>query len=292
MKLSVVMPVYNAAPYAGAAVDSVLEQLPEGGELIAIDDGSTDGSWDALSRIVDPRLKTMRQDNQGAAAARNAALELAQGDFIAFIDADDQALPGRFEIPLKRLVDDPSLSIVGAGVRVIGPEGSAQRDEIHPAGDTYLRWITLFNSPFTFSAVTVRRSALRFDSAVIPAEDYAYCADALDLGRGVILGEVLAAYRVHPGQVTKRRNDSLRDSGNRISQRKIQKRLGVDVPLDLVFLMRHLLAFGWERMPPEHHAQAFEAQRLLRHLFALFKQQEGLSREDLAKIEEGLLGRP
>lgn len=289
MKLSVVMPVYNAAPYVGRAVDSALSQMPDAAELICVDDGSTDDSWKVLCEISDPRLKILRQENQGAAAARNAGLERAQGDAIAFVDADDLALPGRFEIPLRAMAADSSLSIVGGGVRVIDPQGAALRDDIEPAQDTYLRWMTLFNSPFTFSAVTVRRSALRFDSSVIPAEDYAYCADMLDLGRGVILPDVLCAYRLHGGQVTKRRNDLLRESGNRISQRKIKERLGVPVSLEHVFLMRHLLAFGWERIGREHHALAFEAEKLLRQLFRLFKKQEGLDTGELAKIEESLL---
>lgn len=292
MKLSVVMPVHNAAPYVGRAVDSVLSYLPKGGELICIDDGSTDGSWKALEAFCDKRLKLLRQENRGAAAARNAGLDLAQGDMIAFMDADDIALPGRFEIPVRKLADDSSLAIVGAGTRVIDSDGAALRDEISPATDTYLRWITLFNSPFTFSAVTVRASALRFDSSVIPAEDYAYCADMLDLGKGVILPDILCAYRVHSGQVTKRRNDLLRESGNKISQRKIRERLGVDVPLELVFLMRHLLTFGWERVGPRHHALAFEAQRTLTHLFALFKRGEGLDAGEFEKIEAGLLSGP
>ena len=289
MKLSVVMPVYNAAPYVKAAIDSALSQLPDGGELICIDDGSTDASWDEIARLSDPRLKCLRQENQGAASARNAGLEQALGEFIAFLDADDLALAGRFEIPLRLIESDARLGIVGAGVRVIDPNGAGLRDENNPAADTYLRWATLFNSPFTFSAVTARKCDLRFDSSVIPAEDYAYCADMLDRGKGVILADVLCAYRVHPGQVTQRRNDALRDSGNRISQRKIRERLGVDLPLELVFLMRHLLAFGWERLEPQHHALAFEAQRTLTHLFALFKQGKGLDASELAKIEQELL---
>lgn len=292
MILSVVMPVYNAGPYVGAAAASALAELPEDAELICVDDGSADDSLAVLRSVGDPRLKILTQENLGAAPARNAGLDAAKGAFIAFLDADDLALAGRFEIPLRLLAGDPGLAIVGAGARIIDREGSALREESGAASDTYLRWITHFNSPFTFSAVTVRNSALRFDSAVIPAEDYAFCADKLDEGRGLLLPDILCAYRTHPGQVTKRRNDLLRESGNRIAQRKIRERLGVEVPLDLVFLMRHLLAFGWERIGREHQAPAFEAERLLRHLFSLFKNQPGLDDGELARIEESLLGRP
>jgi glycosyltransferase involved in cell wall biosynthesis len=288
MKLSVIMPVYNAAPFVKAAVESVLGELPEDGELICIDDGSQDESWRVLDECADKRIIKFRQENQGAAAARNRGLDAASGDVIAFLDADDLALPGRFKIPLKLLEADRGLAIVGASASVIGSSGQRLRDDIKPASDTYLRWITLFNSPFTFSAVTVRRSAQHFDASVIPAEDYAYCADQLDLGRGVLLPDLLCAYRVHPEQVTQRRNDLLRESGNRIAQRKIKERLGVDVPLDLVFLMRHLLAFGWERLGREHHALAFEAERSLRYLFGVFGQRPDLDQRELQQIEDGL----
>ncbi len=292
VRLSVIMPVYNAAPYLDAALESVLTQLGPDDELVAVDDGSTDGSWELLERQTDPRLKKTRQENQGAAMARNQALDLAAGDYLAFVDADDIALPGRFESPLRLMAENPDLCITGAGVRLIDQNGAALRDEITPQGDTNLRWITLFNSPFTFSTVTVRASALRFDPSVIPAEDYAYCADQLDQGRGVIQDEVLAAYRVHSGQVTKRKNDLLRESGNRISRRKIKERLGVDLPLDLVFLMRHLQAFGWERLSPEHHGDAQAAEATLFQLFALFKQDPSLDGEALAAIKQSLLRRP
>lgn len=289
MILSVVTPVYNAAAFVAAAAKSALQEMPEDAELICVDDGSADESLAVLRAIVDPRLKILVQENRGAAAARNLGLEAAQGDFIAFLDADDLALAGRFAIPLRAFAADPKLAIVGAGARIIGTNGQTIREETKAASDTWLRWLTLFNSPFTFSAVTVRKSALRFDGSVIPAEDYAYCADMLDEGKGLLLPDILCGYRTHPGQVTQRKNDQLRESGNRISQRKIRERLGVDMPLDMVFLMRHLLAFGWERVPAEHHALAFEAERALRHLFAQFKKGDGLNARDVAKIEEGLL---
>lgn len=96
MRLSAIIPVYNVAPYLRRCLDSVraaVDRLGDGSavEMICVDDGSTDGSSAILDEYVkrDSRIRVVRQDNQGLSAARNAGLDLAQGEWIAFIDSDD-----------------------------------------------------------------------------------------------------------------------------------------------------------------------------------------------------------
>lgn len=90
-KVSVIMPVYNMADCLEAGVASVREQVIESLEIICVDDGSTDSSGEILARMAaeDSRIKVITQSNQGAGVARNAALRVAQGEFVAFIDPDD-----------------------------------------------------------------------------------------------------------------------------------------------------------------------------------------------------------
>ena len=93
--VSVIMPVYQVAAYVERAARSVLGQTYADLELIAVDDGSTDGSGavlDALAR-EDPRLIALHQPNAGAPAARNRALEIARGEYVCFADADDWLEP-------------------------------------------------------------------------------------------------------------------------------------------------------------------------------------------------------
>lgn len=89
--ISVIIPVYNVALYLGACLDSVLAQSLHDIEVILVDDGSTDGSGELCNDYAcrDARITVLHQSNAGPSAARNAALDVAQGEFIAFIDSDD-----------------------------------------------------------------------------------------------------------------------------------------------------------------------------------------------------------
>lgn len=99
--VSIILPVYNGAHCVLRAVQSVLNQHYPHWELLVVDDGSTDGTLQALSTISDARVRVVSQPNQGVAAARNHAFQLAQGDYIAFIDADDLWLPHKLREELK-----------------------------------------------------------------------------------------------------------------------------------------------------------------------------------------------
>ena len=90
---SVVIPLYNKAPYILRAVNSVLDQTYQHFEIIVVDDGSTDGGGDLINEIQDPRIKLIHQENSGASTARNHGVLEAKTDYIAFLDADDEWKP-------------------------------------------------------------------------------------------------------------------------------------------------------------------------------------------------------
>ena len=104
-KISVIIPVYNAADYLGACMDSVLAQQEPELEIILVDDGSTDESGTICERYrqQDSRVQVLHRPNGGAAAARNAGLAQASGTLIAFVDADDRVCPGYFSILARAL---------------------------------------------------------------------------------------------------------------------------------------------------------------------------------------------
>ena len=89
--VSVIMPVYNTEPYLREALDSLLKQTNPNIEIICVDDGSTDASASILKEYTekDPRVQILRQNHQGAGAARNLGMESAQGEYLLFLDADD-----------------------------------------------------------------------------------------------------------------------------------------------------------------------------------------------------------
>lgn len=94
VKVSVVIPVYNCEKYVGQCIGSVLDQTLKELEVICVDDGSTDRSAEEVWKLAleDGRVRLLRQGNQGAGAARNLALENAEGKYVAFLDADDYYL--------------------------------------------------------------------------------------------------------------------------------------------------------------------------------------------------------
>ena len=96
IKISVIIPVYNAEKYLARCLDSALEQMSEGLEVICVDDGSTDKSPEILAAYSarDSRLRVFRQNNRYAGNARNRGMEQAGGKYLAFLDADDYYLPG------------------------------------------------------------------------------------------------------------------------------------------------------------------------------------------------------
>ena len=94
MKVSVIIPVYNVKPYLERCVQSVLNQTYKDLEIILIDDGSTDGSGELCDQLslTDRRIRTIHQNNQGLSGARNSGIQDATGDYIIFLDSDDEWL--------------------------------------------------------------------------------------------------------------------------------------------------------------------------------------------------------
>ena len=120
-KVSVVIPVYNAGRYLGACLESILGQDYPNIEVIAVDDGSTDDSYDLL-RAFEPRFRdrgfafvALRQENAGASAARNAGFRKSSGRFIHFLDADDVVLQGMYSTHIRVLSEDPECAYSWSG---------------------------------------------------------------------------------------------------------------------------------------------------------------------------------
>jgi len=110
-KVSIVMPTFNRADTIGRAIASVRAQTFVDWELIIVDDGSTDGTADAVSGI-DPRIKVLRQENQGCYVARNAGMHGSTGRFITFLDSDDEWMPFFLELTVGFLEAFPSEHMV------------------------------------------------------------------------------------------------------------------------------------------------------------------------------------
>jgi len=99
--VSVVIPLYNKGPYIARALNSVLAQTFQDFEVIVVDDGSTDDGAEVVRGFDDPRIRLIQQENQGVSAARNRGIAAARAELVAFLDADDEWLPGFLETIMR-----------------------------------------------------------------------------------------------------------------------------------------------------------------------------------------------
>ncbi|NDJ25733.1 glycosyltransferase [Nostoc sp. B(2019)] len=110
-KVSVIIPVYKVEKYIAATVQSVLAQTYTNFQLLLIDDGSPDRSIEICQQFTDSRIQIIRQSNLGVAAARNAGIRHATGEYLAFLDADDLWLPEKLAKHVKHLDSSPSVGV-------------------------------------------------------------------------------------------------------------------------------------------------------------------------------------
>lgn len=114
--VSVIIPVFNGEKYLGEAVDSVLSQTDARLEVIIVDDGSTDGT-SLVAKAFGPSIRYLYQENAGTAVARNKGIEVANGDFFAFLDADDLWMENKIELQMKALIVNPQVEAVFGHVK-------------------------------------------------------------------------------------------------------------------------------------------------------------------------------
>ncbi|MET0091496.1 MAG: glycosyltransferase family 2 protein [Candidatus Thiodiazotropha sp.] len=129
MKVSVIVPCLNYAVYIPDSVGSVLSQSHDNLELILVDDGSTDNTSEIAKSIKDPRFQYVRIDTSGASVARNTGIEMASGDFIAFLDADDIWIENKLEMQLKLFEEDPELDLVFSDLKRFSSDGDLPKSQ-------------------------------------------------------------------------------------------------------------------------------------------------------------------
>lgn len=110
--VSVIIPTHNYGRFIRDTINSVQSQAVSELEIIVIDDGSTDNTAAVLQEICDRRLQVVRIPNAGVSVARNTGIELAKGEYIAFLDADDVWLPDKLTLQLALMTNEPSLGLV------------------------------------------------------------------------------------------------------------------------------------------------------------------------------------
>jgi glycosyltransferase involved in cell wall biosynthesis len=212
--LSVVVPAHNAAAYLGAALDSVLAELPDDAEVIVVDDGSSDATPAVLAGYQD-RVRVLRRDRpSNPGVARNAGVALARGDLLAFHDADDLVLPGRFSALLAVLDAERDVALAfGNGIKIdargvpLGPVVPVRYTRRLVRGVDV--GIILEGSFIYPQGLCMRRPA--FDAlggfTVPRAEDWEFALRATLHHKVRFVDKSVFAYRQYEGSVTSRQHE-------------------------------------------------------------------------------------
>jgi len=175
--VSVLMAVYNGDPFVAEAVTSVLAQTRGDFEFLIVDDGSTDGTRDFLSSIEDPRVRLLcNPRNLGLTPSLNRGLEVARGEFVARIDADDLWEPEKLERHVAWFRARPRVALSGTGYRSFGHGPNEGDLAIPPDDHVALRWDLLLICPYCHSSVMWRRRAVA-EAVGAYDENYTYAMD-------------------------------------------------------------------------------------------------------------------
>ncbi|SEH72001.1 Glycosyl transferase family 2 [Rheinheimera pacifica] len=217
--VSVIIPCYNSAAHITAAIDSVLTQDYANIEVIVVDDGSTDNSIDILRQFGD-KIIVLQQANQGPAAARNAGMRIASGQFIAFNDSDDLWLPGKLTAQITYLQQHPEIGLCYCGWAIWHGETSLEQisAQLADAGQTdaaedayYSGWLylkLLKDSVIHTITAVMRREIIdtigMFNTDYRIGEDHDFWLRISQRYQMAKLSQTYAVYRDNPHSTTKK----------------------------------------------------------------------------------------
>ena len=216
-RVSVIIPCHNHARYLGEALASVAGQTFGDLELIVVDDGSTDDTPAVLAAYPDRRMRTRRTANAGVSAARNAGLEMARGEFIAFLDADDRWLAEKLEKQVAVMEASPDVALVFTDLRRFPGLDTATQFDFVPAlrvlparptaaggrvieGDAFSALAPLPQLPAWIQTDLFRAAAVRglaFAEGMRLAEDLHFVLRAYTRGAVAFIAEPLVEVRRH-----------------------------------------------------------------------------------------------
>lgn len=207
--VSVIVPVYNVAPYLEECLDSVVGQTYRNLEIIVVDDGSTDGSGAVCDEYAkkDGRIQVIHQPNRGLSAARNVGLDVAKGDHISFVDSDDAVSPVFIEALLSAGAD------VAQCASCRNAEGlnrenrrpafeyltnveASERLQFDSTGDAIVVWNKLYRRGLF--------DTIRFPEGKQHEDEFVTYRVLWDAGQVAVTGELLYYYRQRSGSTTNR----------------------------------------------------------------------------------------
>lgn len=259
--ISVLMPVYNAQRYLAKAVESILNQTFGDFEFLIVNDGSTDRSLAILQRYAkrDDRIRLISRPNTGHLLALNEMLKLAQGEFIARMDADDIALPERFAHQVAFLRQHPDVVCVGGAQDFIDEAGRILFHYQEAEDNDEIQRLALGGkTPINHPSAMMRRSAVLqvggYDPTTYLAEDLDLWLKLGEIGKLANLPITVTQYRQHSQSESERKQAQQQRMKQQVCERAWQRR-GIQGeftetqpwrPVDAISQHRQLVKYGWQ----------------------------------------------
>ena len=210
--VSIIMAVHNAEDFLDAAVSSILHQSFGDFEFIIIDDGSTDRSTQLLQDFArrDNRVRLISRPNKGLTPSLNEGLQLARGDLIARMDADDVATPDRLKIQVEFLHAHPEVSLLGGAYELIDGAGRMLTTITPPTDDATLQEHALAGrTPICHPLAMMRADAVRqaggYDEEFTVAQDLDLWLKLGEVGKMACVRDVLLRYRQHEDSISEKK---------------------------------------------------------------------------------------
>ncbi len=230
--VSVLMPVYNGEKYISEAIDSILQQTYTHFELLIINDGSTDTSKEIILSYNDPRIRYIENEtNSGLIFTLNRGIDLAQGKYIARMDADDISLPKRLALQVAYLEQHPTIGMCGASAYRIDAAGNIVGKMGKICDTNLLQASLLFSSPYIHPLMMIRTPLLqqnKYNAAYKHGEDYELWIRLAEQTKGANLPNYLLHYRWHDSNISVVYNE-VQIAHNKVLVAQAMKHLGIEI---------------------------------------------------------------
>lgn len=200
--VSFILPVYNAAAYLPETLDSILRQTYVNFEILAINDGSSDGSLNILQTYAerDARIKVTNQKNKGLVKTLNESIKKAEGEYIARIDADDPSFESRIQLQMELFQKNDSLVLIGGGFEIIDKNGYFNETIHTPTRHEDILRTMMLRNPFGHAGVMFKKTAFTeaggYSGNKGPTEDYDLWVRLSQLGTVANLPLPVYRYRI------------------------------------------------------------------------------------------------
>ena len=288
--VSIIIPTFNRKHFIGDAIDSCLSQTNDNCEIIVIDDGSRDGTGAFLRDRYGDHIQYISQDNQGPAVARNRGITAARGEFVQFLDADDQLAPNKIEKCLAVFRQRPEIAVVHSYYQFVDADGRTPI-ETTPlpkfSDDIFCEMLRLTGNHILISSTMARTAALRAvggfadDPEFRSAEDWDLFLRLASKYRFHAINERLVFRRMHDEMMS---DDRLYGALGRLKTVENARNYGWERCMSAAEFDRklaarhHVLAINlWqhgERATARHHfsraAELYRPEAIQRRLFALY----------------------